>query len=145
MTNRTEGVARGFIAALHRLENDQDLNAIVGTYTDDCEVSNVVTPRVYHGSDGARDFWSRYRGAFRDVHSTFRNVIVADGCAALEWTTEGTDPDGDPFRYDGVSILETDGDRIRRFRAFFDSVNLGKQMQGDGATTAQEMASDEGV
>ncbi len=142
----SEQLARSFIEGLHRLERDRDLDAIVATFADGCEVSNVVTPRLYHGPEGARDFWSRYRGAFREVHSTFRNIIAADDRAALEWKTEGTDIDGDSFRYDGVSILEIDGGKITRFRAFFDSVNLGRQMQGEAtASTTQEMAGDEGV
>jgi len=33
-------------------------------------------------------------------------------------------------KYDGVSILETDGERITRFRAYFDAGALGRQLEG---------------
>jgi len=136
----TDGTERNqverFIAALHALEADNDLDPIVAAYAETSETSNVATPRKFAGSDGARDFWTRYRRSFGEVRSKFRHVVVGDGVAALEWTTTGTAPDGSAIAYDGVSMLEVDDDGITRFRAFFDPVNLGRQMVEDGKVTA---------
>lgn len=132
----TEQVARTFIDGLHRLESDRDLEAIIATFAEQCEVGNVVSPEQFSGRDGAREFWSKYRDAFGEVHSTFRNVISGDGAAALEWTTEGTNPKGDPFRYDGVSILEVQDGRITRFRAYFNPAALGHQLLDPSAPTS---------
>ncbi len=118
-----------FIDALHRLEDGRDLDPIVVTFANDCNISNVAAPRTYTGQDGASTFWTHYRAAFGDIHSSFRNVIVDGDHAALEWTTTGTDTAGDPIEYDGVSILDMDGGAMTRFRAFFDSAHLGQQMQ----------------
>jgi ketosteroid isomerase-like protein len=63
------------------------------------------------------------------VTSTFRNVIVSDGRAALEWTTTGTSSAGDPIAYEGVSILEMADAKITRFRTYFDAHDLGRQME----------------
>ncbi len=49
------------------------------------------------------------------------------GGAALEWTTTGT-PSGDSVSYDGVSILEIEGDKVRRFMAYFDTRDLTRQV-----------------
>lgn len=125
----SEQIARRFIDALGQLESGRDTDAIVATFADDCEVGNVLAPERFHGHDGARKFWTEYREAFADVRSSFRNVVAADGRAALEWTTEGTSAAGEPFRYDGVSILEVEGDRVTRFRAYFDPASLGRQLQ----------------
>ncbi len=77
------------------------------------------------------------RETFDKVHSTFRNEIITDGVTALEWTTSGTSSDGHEFEYDGVSILETDGERITRFHAYFNPNELGKQIVADDKTKGQ--------
>lgn len=139
----SESLVQRFIAGLHRLEETKDPEPLVALYAEQAETSNVVADRIFAGPDGARDFWRRYRGSFGEAHSSFRNEIVVGDRAALEWTTEGTDTQGAPLRYDGVSILEMagegDAETITRFRAFFDSVHLGRQMGDKGrvaATTA---------
>lgn len=121
-------VAQRFIDALHQLEEQRELDSIVATYAPGCEVGNVVSPEQFHDPEGAREFWQTYRAAFGEVHSTFRNIIATDGHAALEWTTKGTNPDGKPFAYDGVSILEIADDKITRFRAYFNPSALGRQI-----------------
>lgn len=127
----SEQVAKRFVEALAGLEAGRDLEAITALFADECEVGNVVSPEKFHGRDGARDFWgAKYRDTFGEVRSTFHNVFATGDRAALEWTTEGTGADGAPVRYDGVSILETDGERITRFRAYFDAGALGRQLLG---------------
>lgn len=123
-----EQVAHQFIDALHALEDDQNIEPIVGTYAEQCEVGNVVSPEQFHGPDGAREFWTKYRAAFGTVHSEFRNIIGSNGAAALEWTTEGTNPEGAPFRYDGVSMMDIRDGKITRFRAYFNPADLGRQL-----------------
>ncbi len=131
----SEQLVRRFIDGLHTLERTSDPEALVGTYAEESETSNVASERTFTGKDGARDFWTRYRGSFGEMESKFRNVIVGGDRAALEWTTEGTGPNGDPFRYDGVSVLEMAGEGeaavVTRFRAFFDSAHLGRQIAPD--------------
>jgi hypothetical protein len=46
-------------------------------------------------------------------------VTEKDGTAFLEWTSHGS-IDGQAFDYDGVSVLESDDDRITAFRTYFD-------------------------
>ena len=125
----SEQLAERFIEALGRLEAERDLETISALFSDESEIGNVVSPEKFHGREGARDFWgSKYRDTFGEVKSTFRNVFATDDRVALEWTTVGTAADGSPVEYDGVSILETDGERITRFRAYFDAGDLGRQI-----------------
>src|SRR5919112_6279497 len=127
----SEQTANRFIEALGRLEAERELEPIVQLFADECEVGNVVSPEKFRGREGAREFWgAKYRDTFGEVRSTFRNVFAAGGRAALEWTTEGTAQDGTPVRYEGVSILETDGERVTRFCAYFDAGALGRQLTG---------------
>jgi ketosteroid isomerase-like protein len=127
----SEQIAERFVEALGRLEAERELETIVGLFAADAEVGNVVSPEKFRGPEGAREFWgAKYRDTFGEVRSTFRNVFATGDRAVLEWTTEGTARDGAPVKYDGVSILETDGERITRFRAYFDAGALGRQLEG---------------
>ncbi|HEX8337438.1 MAG TPA: nuclear transport factor 2 family protein [Pyrinomonadaceae bacterium] len=127
----SEQIAKRFIEALGRLEAGRDPEEMVRLFAADAEVGNVVSPEKFRGPEGAREFWgANYRDTFGEVRSTFRNVFVAGDRAALEWTTEGTAQDGTLVRYDGVSIIETDGERITRFCAYFDAGALGRQLTG---------------
>jgi ketosteroid isomerase-like protein len=135
-TGEQADLVERFIAALETLEQQRDVEPLADLYAAEAEVGNVVTPHEFTGPDGARDFWTRYREAFGEVRSSFRNIIVAEGRAALEWTSEGTNADGTPFTYDGVSILELDGDAITRFRAYFNPSDLGRQIATASAATA---------
>lgn len=130
----TENTAKNFIDALGKLESDRDLDAIVNLFSEDCEIGNVVTDEK---NIGAKEFWTSYRNNFDDVRSTFRNEIITDKTAALEWTTSGTTGEGHEFEYDGVSILEIKGDKITRFHAYFDPNKLGKQIAPDEKAEAQ--------
>jgi ketosteroid isomerase-like protein len=125
----SEQVARKFVEALGRLEAARELDGIVALFAEGCEVGNVVSPEKFNGREGAREFWgAKYRDTFGEVRSTFRNVFATENRAALEWTTEGTSSDGSPVKYDGVSLLEIDGELITRFCAYFDAGSLGRQI-----------------
>jgi predicted ester cyclase len=123
-----------FIDSLNRLESHRDLVPMIALFGDGCEVGNVVVPNKFHGVEGAREFWTKYRDTFQNVRSVFHNRISAGDRIALEWTTEATGPDGKPLHYSGVSILEVTGDKISRFHAYFDPALLGRQMESAGAS-----------
>lgn len=120
--------AQIFIDALHRLEEQQDLDTIAGLYAEGAEVSNPVVPHHHRGLPGARDFWQGYRSTFREIHSEFHNVLDDGRTAMLEWTSSGRANDGREFSYRGVSVLEYGEDGIRAFRAYFDPRYLGTQL-----------------
>ena len=121
-------VADKFVEALWSLEEDRDVEKLVEIHTEDCAVGNVAVPRTFEGHDGLREFWTNYRETFGEMKSEFRNVFAdGEGHAALEWTTTGTANDGE-VQYDGVSILEIEGERVKRFMAYFDSRSLSQQV-----------------
>ncbi|MGI9105308.1 MAG: nuclear transport factor 2 family protein [Pyrinomonadaceae bacterium] len=130
-------IAEQFIEALRRLEESREMEALIALYADHSEVGNIIAPEKFTGPEGAREFWTKYRDTFGEVRSTFRNRIITDTCAALEWTTEGTTAAGGAsFTYEGVSILEIEGDHITRFRAYFNAEALGRQIEKAAATNA---------
>ena len=48
-------------------------------------------------------------------------MLDADSGSVLEWVSRGALPDGAPVEYRGVSVLEVEGDRVRKFRTYYDS------------------------
>ncbi len=125
----SEKIAEKFIAALAELEANRDVETMTGLYTENSEIGNIVTDSGNHrSSKGAREFWTNYRDTFGEVKSEFRNKIFSGDAVALEWTTEGTNNNGQAIKYDGVSILETDGEKITRFFAYFNPTELGHQI-----------------
>ena len=120
-------VADGFVEALRKLEENEDVEALVEMHTGDCEVGNVSVPGIFRGREGLREFWRSYRSTFGEMRSEFRNVFATEEGAALEWTTQGTS-NGDSIAYDGVSILEIEGGKVRRFMAYFDTRDLIPQV-----------------
>ena len=125
-------ITENFIEALQALEQNRDVEKIAALFADDAEVDNVVT--IDNSNDlSPREFWQKYRDNFGEVSSEFSNKIAGENSAALEWTTTGTGADGGEVNYEGVSILETDGERITRFFAYFNPGKLGKQMAEETA------------
>ncbi|HVG60849.1 MAG TPA: nuclear transport factor 2 family protein [Hyalangium sp.] len=119
--------AQRFVDALAKLEARGDVESLVSLFAEDAQVSNVASRRVFSGIDGARQFWTEYKATLARVRSTFRNMIEAADRVALEWETQGTAHNGAAVSYEGVSIIEWDGDRIRRFYAYFDPGLLGRE------------------
>jgi ketosteroid isomerase-like protein len=119
--------AQRFVDALAKLEESGDVESLVSLFSEDAQVSNVASRRVFSGIDGARQFWTEYKAMLARVRSTFRNMIEAADRVALEWETQGTAHNGAAVNYEGVSIIEWDGDQIRRFYAYFDPGLLGRE------------------
>jgi len=124
----SQEVAERFKEALWKLEEYRDVEALVEIHAEECSVGDVAVPKTFESHDGLREFWTNYRYTFDEMKSEFRNVF-ADGAghAALEWTTNATE-DGKNVSYDGVSILEIEGDKVKRFMAYFAPRSLTEQI-----------------
>ena len=125
----SEQLAHTFIDALHTLEDSKDVGPLAALYSEDAKTGNLLAPDHFSGTDGARKFWTEYRGTFETARSEFRNVFATDAGAALEWTTTGTGFEGGDFEYSGVTILEFSGGKVSRSSAYFDPKALGSQIK----------------
>ena len=117
-------VAETFIRTLKDAEESRDPTRLAELFADDAELSNLSRHEPRRGTAGARQFWAEYLHSFGKVRSQFGKVTEADGTAVLEWESEATLPGGRPIKYRGVSILETAGDRVKRFRTYYDTAAL---------------------
>lgn len=116
-----EDVAKTFMSSLQEAERTRDVEPLVRLFADDAEVETAMLHRSHRGREGARAFWKEYLGAFGSVRSEFTDTRRADGFASLEWKSDGTLPDGRPVSYRGVSLIDTDGEKVRRFRTYYDT------------------------
>jgi len=105
-----------FVAALHQLHADRDAEALVALFSDDATLAKLGHQHEAHGTEGARQFWDDYRAVFDDIEATFTYTITDDASVALEWTSTGSLSGGHPFSYDGISVLQADGEQISGFR-----------------------------
>lgn len=124
----SQEVTEKFRDALWQLEEDRDVEGLVAIHSEDCDIGNVAVPQTFQGHDGLREFWNNYRKTFGELKSEFRNVFGDEaGHGVLEWTTTG-DANGQEVSYDGVSLLEIEDGKVKRFRAYFDPRNLTHQI-----------------
>lgn len=114
-------IAEKFIKTLREIEETRRTESMTEMFTDDAEVSNLATIEPLRGRDGARQFWTAYLNAFDNIRSQFTRVIENDNQIALEWKSHGMLRDGSRVDYRGVSLLEIEGGRVRRFHAYYDS------------------------
>lgn len=77
--------------------------------------------RTVSADKTARSFWEQYRRVFDQIDATFRHTATDDDLVYLEWTSKGTLRDGTDFRYDGVSVLESQDEKIGAFRTYYDT------------------------
>lgn len=111
-----------FIRALHDAERAGDPGPLVELFTEDATLDSGPQARRQRGRDGARSFWREYLGTFEGVHSDFTHVHETEDAAVLEWRSEGRlRRTGQPIEYRGVSVVEFDGERVKRFATYYDS------------------------
>jgi ketosteroid isomerase-like protein len=114
-------ITEQFVSALADLHRNRDPEPLVELFAEDATLGKVGMPHQDQGKRGAREFWQRYREVFDAIDATFLRVASDDRVAFLEWASEGTLRGGSDFRYQGVSVLEADGDRIQSFRTYYDT------------------------
>jgi ketosteroid isomerase-like protein len=110
-----------FIQSLQHAEQKGDLAPLIDLFSDDAQLSNLAMLEPLKGKDGARRFWEKYLSVFEQINSEFTNIVESNGAAVLEWISKGALSTSEDIRYQGVSILEMDGERIHRFRTYYDS------------------------
>ena len=117
-----EALAEQFMAALRRAEESHSVDPLVPMFAGDAELENPARSVVRRGTDGAAAFWQDYLSAFDRVRSKFTLVTAARDAATLEWRSDGQLANTrEPISYPGVSIVEFDGDKVRRFVTYYDS------------------------
>lgn len=114
-------VAQHFIQTLQQVEAAQVVDPPIELFAEDVELMNLAMSEPLRGHEDARRFWEKYLSVFAQIHSYFTHVIESQAAVILEWTSQGTLTNQEPFSYRGVSILETKNGQICRFRTYYDA------------------------
>ena len=117
----TDVHAHAFCKALQQFEQDGNLEPLARFFANNAQISSIALRQPLEGRAGVQTFWRDYLSVFQNVASTFRHVHGVADLAVLEWTSEGVLVTGEMINYQGVSILEFTGERISRFRTYYDS------------------------
>lgn len=114
--------AETFINALQETERSRDAGTLVALFAGDSELLNLALTEPLKGTEGAERFWTNYLAAFEEIRSNFHQITETAGTAVLEWISDGVMAgNGQPFNYRGISVIEHDGGKVKRFRSYYDS------------------------
>lgn len=113
-------LANDFKKALQTVEQEKKPDAVLAFFGDNSTLERL-NQEDYSGNDGAKKFWEEYLSTFRTQETTFHHTVETDDAVVLEWISKGELPNGKPFEYRGVSVLERDGDKVSAFRTYYDS------------------------
>ncbi len=114
--------SQDFADALHRLEQDGDVDTFAASFSDDAVLLRPEPGNGDEGADGARQFWQAYLDQFETIASTFSRVAEDGDLGELEWVGEGRLRTGRDISYAGVSLLSFTGDgKVERFATYYDT------------------------
>ena len=107
--------------------NTQDVDEVVGVYTDDVSYLDPNTRGTVEGSDALRRYLTKLFGAW-DMHWAFREGYVAgadDDVATVAWRATLRRKGGEQeVEVEGIDLVVVEGDRIKRNEVYFDRAAL---------------------
>lgn len=113
-------VTTAFMHALQEAETSNDPSPLVALYAEDSTTENLSIGPM-RGQDGARDFWRRYLDVFQDIRSEFFHQSDDERTGTMEWVARGHLKSGKPIEYKGISVIEVEGGKVKKFRTYYDS------------------------
>lgn len=117
----TSELAERFMRAVQRFERTDDLGPLLALFHERCEALTLGRTEPARGIREVEGFWRDYRSAYRGIQSEFTHAVEDQAGTVLEWVARGALANGEPVQCKGVSVLETDGGRVRRLRMYYDS------------------------
>ena len=120
------------MTALNTAEESGDLSALLALHADDVTLQNL-TEQTWRGADGAEQFWQRYLSDFETIHSDFSSHAEMDGLGLMEWTSTGPAQRRPRHRYRGISVIETEGGKVKAFRTYYDSAAFIKPSEAQAS------------
>lgn len=121
------------LARLHLALNQHDLNEFVGCFAPEYQSEQPVHPdRAFQGSDQVRTNWATVFHEMPDFRAELLRSSSAYDAVWAEWHWTGTQVEGTPFDWHGVTIFGISNSRITWGRLYMEPV----QSTGTGIDAA---------
>ena len=112
------------------------LDYLLGLFTNDCVYEDVTFGVVVRGLDALQAFAEGVFAAVPDFRVELVSCCVSGSLGAMEWVISGTHEGdfpglpvtGKPFKIRGMSMVEFDGQRLRRCSDDWDAAAFMKQV-----------------
>lgn len=99
------------VRTVFRAMNSRDPAELLALLADDA-VFHFPGTKPIEGPDRIRRFIEILFHRYPKLHFTLGRVIADETAAAAEWTNEGENRQGEPYRNAGVTVVEVAGGRI---------------------------------
>jgi ketosteroid isomerase-like protein len=122
--NETETAApHAVIERLVRAWNDHDIEAFVACFDPDYRSDQPAHPaRTFEGREQVRENWSSLFASMADFLAELLSFAEEGERAWAEWRWTGTQTDGSPFEWRGVTLFGVRDDRIVWSRLYMEPV-----------------------
>ena len=120
--------------------NNHDADALLELVTDDIVYDDPAWPETLHGKQGVRGFLEFCWRGMPDMRFTepMGMFFAEEGPRMIvPWHMEGTftgamdppgyAPTGDSIKLDGIDVWEVRGDKVCRYWAHYDAMEIGRQ------------------
>src|SRR5689334_10415031 len=120
--------------------NEKDVDALLALVTDDIAYSDPAWPETLHGKEGVRTFTAACWRAMPDMRFTepMGMFFAEDGARMIvPWHMDATftgpmdppgyAPTGSHISVDGTDVWELRGDKVCRYWAYYDAMEIGRQ------------------
>ncbi len=108
---------------------DHDVDAIMAVVTDDVVFHNVTNGERVEGAEAFREHVAGIHERWPDLAFEERGVYIADDAGVVEWTAQGTAPDGRRLEWDGMDVINCRDGLICR-NAVYSSGHAPRVLEG---------------
>jgi steroid delta-isomerase-like uncharacterized protein len=116
--------------------NQGNLDLVDEIYAPDIVIHDPAMPEDMRGVEGARGFYSMYRGAFPDAQITIEDQLAEGDMVATRWTARGTHqgellgvpPSGNRVEVAGMTMSRAEGGKIAEEWNNYDALGLMQQI-----------------
>ncbi len=98
-----------------------DVDSMVSVFAEDAVSQEPYGMPALEGPEAIRQFFQGLSGAFQTISFTRDRTHIAGNRAAVVWSANGTMADGTDVSFDGVDVVEFNGDgEIQRLWGYFE-------------------------
>ena len=112
-------ISKADIEAYYEAWTQQDVDAIMGYFTEDIVYEDVATGKLNTGTEAVRGFVQGFADNYKGVSLVPASVVIGHGGAAVEWVMSGGTGD-EAWSVRGACVLDTRDGKISRATDYWD-------------------------